>query len=207
MTHLTETEFVDLLEGVLAEDRRRHATTCAACGAKAEEITRIAATAAAVEVPEPSPLFWEQFSSSVQDAVAAERAPRPSFWSAVLTPRVRIPLVAATAVLIALAVSRGALWQPAAPAPATPPLAITSVPDVDMPWDDAMADLDGDEGWALVRSLAEEMAADGLDRQGVSARPGASEHLALRMTDSERTELARLIAEQMETRPAAKSES
>ena len=64
MNHLTDTEFVDLIEdaGPAAADRRRHAAACEACRAQAAALGAVLAQTASDEMPEPSPLFWDHFS-------------------------------------------------------------------------------------------------------------------------------------------------
>jgi hypothetical protein len=101
MTHLRETEFVDFAEGTLAAPRIAHLEACAACRAQAEEISTALHEAAAVEMPEPSPLFWEHFSARVRNQVANEVPERAPSWTTVAI-RVLMPLAAAVAVVIGI---------------------------------------------------------------------------------------------------------
>ena len=73
------------------------------------------------------------------------------------------------------------------------------------PVGDVFADIDQDEAWAVVRSLAEDLDRDEMGQEGVSARPGSTEHLTLGLSDPERVELARLIEEQLKGRVEAAS--
>ena len=80
--HLTESEFVDLFDGTLAAVRRQHVESCAACAAQAADIATDAHDVRQVDVPEPPPFFWTQFSARVSEAVSNEAA-RPGivrFW-------------------------------------------------------------------------------------------------------------------------------
>ena len=72
---------------------------------------------------------------------------------------------------------------------------------------DETLDLDSDEAWALVRSLAEDLDEDQMDAEGVSLGAGAAERLALQLSDVERAELARLLQEQLRTSGAPESSS
>ena len=72
--HLTESEFVDLFDGTLAAVRRQHVESCAACAAQAADIATDAHDVRQVDVPEPPPFFWTQFSARVSEAVSNEAA-------------------------------------------------------------------------------------------------------------------------------------
>src|SRR5258706_4751839 len=76
-----------------------------------------------VEVPEPSPMFWDHLSQRVHDAVAAEPVPSPG-WTSRLNFAWAGGIVAAM-VVAALAVTLSVRYQPAAgPAALTvPPVA------------------------------------------------------------------------------------
>ena len=75
--HLTESEFVDLFDGTLAAVRRQHVESCAACAAQAADLATSAHDVGQVDVPEPPPFFWTQFSARVSEAVSNEAA-RPA---------------------------------------------------------------------------------------------------------------------------------
>ncbi|HMJ87729.1 MAG TPA: hypothetical protein VK504_31355, partial [Vicinamibacterales bacterium] len=89
--HLQPDELIDLAEGTRAESSATHLAECAVCRLQLEELKAMLSTAADVDVPEPSPLFWDHFSARVRQAVDAEGAPRRSFWT---WPRVLIPATA-----------------------------------------------------------------------------------------------------------------
>jgi hypothetical protein len=195
--HLTEAELVDLLDGSLGERQRRHAEGCERCAARAAELAASAAVArdvAADGVPEPPPFFWTQFSARISDAVAKEAAkPRIAAFAWGRAPWMGAAAAVALAVIWLFlpltdrtsAPSPGAAVEPAATAPP------------EAPGVDEMLELDADEAWALVRSLAEDLDEDQMLAEGVSLAAGAAERLALQLTDAERTELARLLEEQL----------
>src|SRR5437763_6083576 len=107
MTHLSESEFVDLMEDNAALDSRRaaHVETCAACREQADALRGMLRQAGSVEVPEPSPLFWEHLSNRVRSGVAAEEAEAAAYaarsgWS---SWRGRlVPLAVAAALFLAV---------------------------------------------------------------------------------------------------------
>ena len=204
--HLTEAELVDLLDGTLEDDRRRHVDGCDECARRAAELVASARVvndvASDVDVPEPPPFFWTQFSARVSEAVANEAAkPRIAAFA-----RARaLWMGAAAAVVVA------ALWMLLpltewVPAPSTN-TAIETVAHPDTIGGDETLDLDSDEAWALVRSLAEDLDVDQMDAEGVSLGAGAAERLALQLTDAERSELVRLLEEQLRKSGARESAS
>jgi len=203
--HLDATELVDALDSTLTASRLQHLETCAPCRDRADEL-RLVMTSARVadgeDVPEPAPLFWDQFSARVRDAVAGEPAPRPAFWQFLALPRVSL----AAAALAAIVIVSVALWQTAERE--TDPAVTSTAASAgisDLAADEAADDFDSDEAWALVRAMADEIAPDDLDGEGMSSGPGAAEHLVLRLNEQERVELARLLEEQ--TKRPAKTDS
>ena len=200
--HLTELEFVDLLDGALSPPRRAHLASCGDCARRAEEITAILRSAARAEVPEPPPFFWTQLPARIRAQVATEPAPGAAWRERLAVPA----LAAAAAAIFAI----GLMLRPSAPAPlATPPQAISEYATqlADGPFADIDADAEADEAWALVRSIAEDMDHDEMDNEGLSAGPGAVERLTLRLTEAQRIELARLLDEQLRARPLPESAS
>jgi len=72
MRHLTEGELLDLAEGARPESSAGHLASCEACRRQLMDLRSAMTAAAAVDVPEPSPLFWEHLSVRVREAVEAE---------------------------------------------------------------------------------------------------------------------------------------
>ena len=124
MAHLTPEQFVDIADGVLAESGSEvapHLSACAECRQQLAEMRAIMTEAAVedvVDVPEPSPLFWDHLSARVSDAVAGEPGPR-SWREWLLRPLVLVPSVAGVlvAALFVVLLTRPAL----APLPPAPP--------------------------------------------------------------------------------------
>src|SRR5258708_31627248 len=70
--HLNADELVDLAEGAQPESSARHLAACPQCRARLDDLRAMMSAVAGVDVPEPSPLFWDHFSQRVHDAVASE---------------------------------------------------------------------------------------------------------------------------------------
>jgi len=75
MTHLTSDELIDAMEGLLPAERQAHLAACDACRRELAELSSVLGEAKRVSVPEPSPLFWQHFSSRVRTAIAAVALP------------------------------------------------------------------------------------------------------------------------------------
>ena len=203
-THLTEEEFVDLLDGVLPPARLAHVDACAACGATARALAETAATAQPVAVPEPPPYFWEQLSARVHASVAEEPRPGP-FLVVFANPVFRGALALCAVAVVAIMAGRSGMWRTDDAPPSSVQLQTPTLPETAA--DDDLAAIETDEAWALVRALAESLDHDQMDMEGVAVDRGTAEHLALRMTDRERQELARLIEEQLKNRSTAEAAS
>jgi hypothetical protein len=121
MAHLTPEQFVDIADGVFADAGSAvasHLTACVECRQQVAGMRAMMAEAADVELPEPSPLFWDHLSARVHDAVAEE--PDPRAWrDRLLRPLVLVPSLAGAlvAALFVMLLTRPAL----APLPLPPP--------------------------------------------------------------------------------------
>jgi hypothetical protein len=187
--HLRPDELIDLAEGTRAESSATHLAECAVCRLHLAELKTMMSAAADLDVPEPSPLFWDHFSARVRQAVDAEGAPRRSFWT---WPRVVIPAVSvATAVLaVAVTLNRGNTGRVVAPLPLPAPVAPASV---DLLGDPQFAD---DTALTLVAELSSDMDFEAAREAGLAAR-GSAEHAVTHLTGSELRELQRLLQEEL----------
>ena len=190
--HLRPDELIDLAEGTRAESSAAHLDECAVCRLHLAELKAMMSTAADVDVPEPSPLFWDHFSARVRQAVDAEGAPRRSFW---MWPRVVIPAVSvATAVLaVAVTLNRGNTGHVVAPVPVAVPAPVAPVASVDLLVDPQSAD---DTALTLVAELSSDMDFETAREAGLAAR-GSAEHAVTHLTGSELRELQRLLQEEL----------
>lgn len=80
MRHCSPEEMMDVAEGTRPADSLPHLTVCAACQAQVAELRLLWSEVAEATVPEPPPVFWEQWSARVRHAVAAEPPPVASVW-------------------------------------------------------------------------------------------------------------------------------
>jgi hypothetical protein len=200
MTHLTDPEMVDLLDDSLSASRSAHLDDCARCRETAAALRDARTRAEAVDVPEPSPLFWEMFSMRVHDAVrdAAVSEPGGGWLAWTRTPGVKWALSGALLTLLLVA----GVWEATAPnrISRAPRIASAVVPETStdaVGFDslDPAADPDpaDDVAWDLVRTVADDVSWDdgAVDRMGM--RPGSAERAVDMLTTAERTELARLL--------------
>lgn len=198
MSHLTHDEIRGAVEGTLAPAREAHAGACARCAREVEALRAIVAELRAVDVPEPSPLFWEHLSGRVRDAVAHAPAPAVSPWWRPAWPGGLLPAAGAAAALVVIAVVIGlnppgptgpaplpAPAPEAAANPAEPPAAVESSIGRDLP--------DGE--WRFVVAVAEEIELDDAQAEGLTPRLGHSELAVAQLSAEERVELVRLLNE------------
>ncbi len=59
-------------------------------------------------------------------------------------------------------------------------------------------DVEADEAWALVRTVADDVSWDDVTAEGLGVRPGVAERAAMELTVAERSELVRLIDAEMQ---------
>jgi hypothetical protein len=205
--HLNADELVDIAEGTRLESSAPHLAACPSCRTRLLDLRTMLSAAQDVEVPEPSPLFWDHLSSRVSQAVAMEAAVagparlkgsrsflkvftgwwglRSSFGARAFQASVAV----AAGVLIAVASSSHAP-SPAAPSPIAPAAA-----------EELLNDVADDASLTLVASLTDEADLDTVREAGLAPR-GSAEHALRHMTDGELRELGRLLKEEL-ARPGA----
>ena len=188
MTHFSETEFVDLIEGALEPRRAAHADTCAACRDQAAALGVTLRDTAAVDVPEPSPLFWKHLRARVHAAVDAEPLPATARWS---WSRL-LPLAAAAALVFAVYSGRSLRELRDGQPPA--PLAVPAVADARV---DGTPDPADAEVWEVLTSAAASVALDDVSGAGMRAHPAAIDHAVQGLSNAELTELGRLLQSEL----------
>jgi hypothetical protein len=143
--HLSPTEFVAAVEGELAASRSGHLDACESCR---EELAALGAAAAAVrsdtDVPEPSPLFWDQLSTRVREAADAASSGMAVPWWARWQILATLGAAAAVTTLVV------ALNRTSAPE-ADPSIATASAPEA------VGAD---EEPWRAVAAMASTLSSD-----------------------------------------------
>lgn len=203
--HLAGHELVDALEGTLDPRRLAHVSICRACATQVDELQAIAGDVATLDVPEPPAFFWSQLSARVRASIAEEPQPGPwaLAWRRWGRPAIAIGVVAMIAGTLA---SLGGFLSRNSGTSVPPAVTLQSLDDADA-GENVFAEIENDEAWALVRTLAEDLDHDDLEAQGVSAPPGAADDLALELSAAERIELVRLLDEQLKSRTLPESVS
>ena len=65
--HLKDDELVDLAEGARPESSAPHLASCEPCRRQVRDLRALMSVAAGVDVPEPSPLYWDHMSARVRE--------------------------------------------------------------------------------------------------------------------------------------------
>jgi hypothetical protein len=202
MPHLTPEQFVDLADGTTPLSSLPHLASCDACRRELAGMRALMSEAADVDIPEPSPLFWNHLSTRVHDAVAEEAA-RPRSWrERVLQPLVLVPsLGAALAVAVfAVVLPRQALAPdiPATPLPfavnLTVPNTASTGPSLPPLAPFGAAD---DPQLRIVAAVATTIDWDEMRDEVALAATGTSDAVVGSLTVDERRELQRLLADEM----------
>jgi hypothetical protein len=192
MRHLNEEDLIDLADGVRPEGSAPHLASCESCRRQLADLRAVMSAAAAVEVPEPSPLFWQHLSARVHEAVsnetraaASRRAPSRFVW--------RMAALAA-AVLVAAAAWRTELVRHhVAPDGLTPHSAVV---EATLEANDVVS-LADDASLSLIAEMAGDLDWEGAVQAGLSTQAGAVDRAVLELSASERLELQRILKEEL----------
>jgi hypothetical protein len=188
MKHLTPDELIDAIDNALSRGRQAHVSGCDECRAQLAQMRAMLSEVSRVDVPEPSPLFWERFSDRVRTAIAGEPAlpPRAGRW---FQWQVLVPIGALAALVLALA-------------SAVPERAISVVDRAELAMfetgSDNQAVSDVDAQWELVAALVGDVDFDAAAEAGVAAAPGAADDVVMLLSAAEQQELMRLLREELE---------
>jgi hypothetical protein len=193
MTHLSESEFVDLVEDTLDPRRAAHVETCASCREQADAFRAMLRRTADVDVPEPSPLFWDHLSNRVRAEVAADPG-AGSGWSG-FGIRQLVPLAAAAALI--LAVFSGTLLIRAARDGHTGMPVVDRTASVAPARPDAMPDAANAEVWAVLTAAASDVAFEDAHDAGMHIHPAAIDHAVQDLSAAELNELGRLLQSEL----------
>lgn len=193
MNHLSRDERLLALDGALDGTRQAHLARCPACRTDVETLGRVVARVRAVDVPEPSPLFWDHLAARVGDAIAREPAPAPSrgWWSP------RLGWAAAAVVISAAGAGYFARSQPPQPSSTvvghvTPAIEVPSDHDRSANVVDAPASV-ADDGWALITAVADQAA----DDEAFAPQVGQAELSISALSADERRALAGELAAEL----------
>ena len=191
MKHLSREQLIDVTGGAAAESSWPHLQSCDTCRQQLADLRAMMSVVADVDVPEPSPLFWDHFSSRVHDAVEAERqsaTPGIAGWSMLKRPLVWMPGVAVVMLAVAIGTLAGR-WS----APALSPSSNTFVAET-VDW----YDLPDDPSLSLVADLAAELDWDGAAEAGLTTHIGADNDAVMQLSEGERRELSQLLRMELE---------
>ena len=199
--HLTPEELIDLAEGARAEAAAPHLQSCEVCRHEIVALRATMSAAAAVELPEPSPLFWDHLSQRVREAVGGEEAPVPRFpgWGRALGGAWRAWAMAgvAAAVIISIYVTAPhtlPLSSTRSSTPSTPSTGARSAAAVSSAPLEPFGAAD-DPSLALFAHLTEQIDPQAITETGWSSHVGAADEVVASLTDDERLELQRLLKE------------
>ena len=189
MRHLTEGQLLDLAEGAQPEPSAGHLASCEACRRQLMDLRSAMTAAAAADVPEPSPLFWEHLSARVREAVEAEgrssgvgwRLQWPS-WRAIVPIGALAMLVLTTALLL----------RPAHESPRDTNTARSDITDTAADAGD-LAQMTDDPSLTLLADLTSDLDWDAASEAGLAPGTGAVDDVVTSLSSGERRELHRLL--------------
>jgi hypothetical protein len=189
MTHLTDEQLADAVDGTLLSAPAAHLAHCSACAGAVEALRLTLDAVRSDDAPEPSPLFWDGFAARVRSAIDAPVLPERAWGS----PAWRWGLALAALIVVVLGLQF--TMRPTPPQPAGTIVSQHETrPEAPALDDD---DTDADEAWSIVASIAAELHVDDAREAGVAPRPGAIDRAATELSPQERAELVRLIEDEL----------
>ena len=198
--HLTPEELIDLAEGARAEAAAPHLQSCEVCRHQVVALRATMSAAADVDVPEPSPLFWDHLSQRVREAVAGEEAPASRFpgWGWALGGSWRTWAIAgvAAAVIVSIYVTAPGTLPPSSTSSSTPSSGARSAAAVSSAPLEPFGAVD-DPSLTLFADLTEQIDPQAITETGWSSHVGAVDEVVASLTDDERLELQRLLKEEL----------
>ena len=194
--HLSPDELVDLAQGTSSESSSRHVELCEACRRQLADMRAMLSAAAEVDVPEPSPLFWDHFSERVRQAVALEGAPRrASWWEWGSWPGVVVPLSAVAFAAVIIAAVLGT--RPRVPPPSSEASSSSHASaGLDLPLFEPL-DPSSDPSLSLVADLTAELDWDTASGMELTTHAGGPDEAVGELTGGELGELQRLLKEEL----------
>jgi hypothetical protein len=182
MTHLQPDEIADAVDGTIRGAAALHLRQCDSCRGQVQELSSMLRAVEHVDVPEPSPLFWDHLSARVRGAIGADPMAVPvRRW---FRPAVLVPLGALATIIMALAAALPDRSAEVAPARLL-------AENHDLTLDAAAVDT---EPWEMVTALLADadFAAAAADL-GLHHVAGAADEAAIHLNAAEQQELVRLL--------------
>jgi hypothetical protein len=193
--HLTPEELIDLAEGAHAEAAAPHLQSCEMCRHQVVALRATMSAAADLDLPEPSPLFWDHLSQRVREAVAAEESPGSSLqgspgrgWALPESWRAWAVAGVAAAVMISIYVT--------APGTLTPPSSVRDRAAASSASLEPFGAAD-DPSLSLFADLTGQMDSEAITETGWTSHVGAVDEVVASLSDDERLELQRLLKEEL----------
>jgi hypothetical protein len=198
MGHLKSDELIDLAEGTRLESSAPHLQRCGDCQRQLADLRAMMAAAAEVDVPEPSPLFWDHFSARVHEAVAAEDVPRRAPWFNTFALPLSVAACAAIVVVTVVTMRPGGWLDLIGVAPVNPVARVAPVGPVGPVGDDKFAaPFPDDPSLDMVADLAAQVDWDMAVSPGLETHEDASAKAVAQLSAGERGELQRLLKEEL----------
>lgn len=191
--HLDRDTLLEILEGRRTGASAPHLAHCERCRAELEQLQQVWQIAGGVDVPEPSPLFWDHLSARVREAVAAEAAMHAS-WTGRWTSGWRLAGIGVAGMALAAALAMPMRTGRSTPSVSTAPAAQADIVASDPSGDgDNRADDDG--ALALLVELTGDFDWDAAAEAGIAVRAGEVDMALAALTEDERIELRRMLDE------------
>ena len=189
MAHLSPDQLLDVAEGTRSVHEFPHVESCAVCARQLADLQSAIGAATEVQVPEPSPLFWDHLSARIRTAVADDgRSAKPSAWSG----RAWWPWATAAALVGVVLV---VLWPGSSRVPAPGGSSAPAVASVAPPAIDDGRAFDDDPALALLADLSSGIDWDAASEAGLVPADGTVDSVVFAMSAEERVELHRLLQE------------
>lgn len=200
MKHLSND---DLLAAVEDETSHvEHLEVCDACRARVEELRGMLSEARGVEMPEPSPLFWDHFSERVRASIAEEPRTQPpwSRWGWAWPAGV---LAALAGVIIAVAITRAPNGSAGPEAVAVAvrgggaPGSSNDAPESELTSLAPLTPLVDDPSWVFMTDLAGDLDWEDAGAAGLVARPGSAERALDNLSAAEREAVLDVLRQEL----------
>ncbi|HEY2431080.1 MAG TPA: hypothetical protein VGI12_00305 [Vicinamibacterales bacterium] len=193
MRHLSPAEFVDAADRTLPAARASHLASCERCGEQAARMRSTLDAAAGIDVPEPSPLYWQHLRANVEARIAHETM-RPWWrvrsWSGLLGAKTLVPLASALALTAAVFVT---VDRPRPlEVPARPVAAVALPAPIEFG-----GDSENSEAWEMLTAVAADMPFEAAHDAGLHVGTAAIDRAVQRMSPAELNELGRLLQSQL----------
>jgi hypothetical protein len=189
MPHLSSDQLLDVADGTRADREFPHLESCAVCVRQLADLRRTISAAREVEVPEPSPLFWDHLSTRIRTAVAAtDPTARPFMWAGRAWWQWAAAAVAFGAIVLVISLGSPRVSVPGG----TGAPAVASVDPLSV--DDVRA-FDDDPALALLADLSAGLDWEAATEAGLVPSEGTVDRVVFTLSAEERVELHRLLQE------------